>query len=175
MWAAAAHFSEVSRIVLIEDESEWIAAGKRLARNSKVDSIRKAEWRQQSVLQPLSSEAFDLVMMSYVLNELRSADVAALASVAWKRTGKLLFLIEPGTPAGFARVREVRQVLIAAGARMAAPCPYEDVCPMQEGNWCHFAERLERTSEHRQAKLAALGYEDEKYSYVTFAREPIAL
>ena len=58
---------------------------------------------------------------------------------------------------------------------MIAPCPHENACPMSGGNWCHFAERLPRTSAHRQLKGADLGYEDEKYSYVVFARQPSAL
>jgi ribosomal protein RSM22 (predicted rRNA methylase) len=175
MWASGESFSELFRVVGVEDAGDWIAIGKQLAQHSKLESIRNAEWRQQSVMQPVSSEMFDLVTVSYVLNELRAVDPVALAHSAWKCTGKVLLLIEPGTPAGFERLREVRQVLIAAGAHMVAPCPHANLCPMRNGNWCHFAERVERTSEHRQTKLAVLGYEDEKYSYVVFAREPIAL
>ncbi|HWY67032.1 MAG TPA: small ribosomal subunit Rsm22 family protein [Terriglobales bacterium] len=175
MWAAAELFMELSRIVLVEDMTEWIAIGKQLSKNSKLESIRSAEWRQGSVMQSLSSNAFDLVTISYVLNELPSNDVPALARAGWQRAGKLFLIIEPGTPAGFERIREARQELIAAGAHVVAPCPHGNECPMRDGNWCRFAERLERSSEHRHAKLATLGYEDEKYSYVAVAREPISL
>ena len=34
---------------------------------------------------------------------------------------------------------------------------------MKDGNWCHFAKRLERSQIHMAAKDALLGYEDEKF------------
>ena len=58
---------------------------------------------------------------------------------------------------------------------MLAPCPRADACPVSGSDWCHFAARVERTSLHRRVKEAELNYEDEKFSYIAVAREPVAL
>lgn len=174
-WAAAEQFPDLERIVLIEDSAGWIEIGKRLSSKSGNCAIRDAEWRQGSVTHEFSPESFDLVIASYVMNELQMQDRARVALAAWQGTKKLLAIIEPGTPEGFGNIRSLRRELIAAGAYIVAPCPHPNECPMQTGDWCHFSERLERTSEHRGAKRGDLGYEDEKYSYVVFSREPVAL
>jgi len=175
MWAAVDQFPKLKKIVLVEDVSEWIAIGKELAKYSERDAIRSAEWQQGIATEQLSFGRFDLVTISYVLNELRSSDVIAVSRAAWNCTGALLLIIEPGTPAGFERVRQVRRELIEQCGHIVAPCPHEGECPMAAGDWCHFAQRLERSSVHRHAKSAMLGYEDEKYSYVAVGREPIHL
>lgn len=175
MWAAAEQFPELSRITLVEDRGEWIEVGRRFADDCDRAAIRSAEWQQGSVSAELPSGAFDLVIFSYVINELPPAERLAVVRAAWERTARILAIVEPGTPAGFEPVRQVRGELIAAGAHMVAPCPHANDCPMQGNDWCHFAERLQRSSEHRSAKNAELGFEDEKYSYVVFAREPAQL
>ena len=42
---------------------------------------------------------------------------------------------------------------------------------MEGTNWCHFKERLKRSSLHRELKEGELGYEDEKYSYVILSKQ----
>jgi ribosomal protein RSM22 (predicted rRNA methylase) len=177
MWAASETFAHLTRVSLVEDRPEWIAVGKELARKSLKEALRKSEWKQATVVADgaLPGGSFDLVTMSYVLNELVEDVRSRVIEAAWRHCSEILVVTEPGTPTGFEIIRQVRRQLIGDGAHIVAPCPHPFDCPMTGGSWCHFAERLPRTSEHRLAKSAELSYEDEKYSYVVFARRAAAL
>src|SRR5260370_42123353 len=70
---------------------------------------------------------------------------------------------------------QIRDQLLQAGACMVAPCPAATPCPLIMPDWCPVAARVERSSLHRRIKDAELGYEDEKFSYVGLAREPVEL
>jgi len=109
----------------------------------------------------------DVVLASYALTEIPPAQVPALLSRLWELTGRLLVLIEPGTPHGFKRVLGYRTQLLAQGAEIVAPCSHHQVCPLA-GNprWCHFGVRLNRTKEHLIIKNAKVPYEDEKFIYL---------
>ena len=91
----------------------------------------------------------------------------------WQKTGDTLLVVEPGTPAGYARIIALRERLIALGAHVAAPCPHDDKCPLAAPDWCHFTQRLQRSRAHKQVKGAELPYEDEKFAYVALTRTPI--
>jgi ribosomal protein RSM22 (predicted rRNA methylase) len=175
MWAAAEIFPDLSRVALVERDEDWIILGKGLTTASRIDAIRAVHWEQGSVTGQLPTGRFDLVAMSYVLNEVAAGERIAAVRTAWERTGSLLLIAEPGTSVGFENIRELRRDLISLGAHIVAPCPHGHACPMEGGNWCHFAERLRRSSLHRVAKSAELGYEDEKYSYVVFSRAAVRL
>src|SRR6185437_16075333 len=97
-----------------------------------------------------------------------------LVDVTWAKTRDTLVIVEPGTPAGYARIIAARAQLIAAGANVAAPCPHDNECPLTPPDWCHFAQRLPRSRAHMQMKGAEVPFEDEKFSYVTLTRAPIA-
>jgi ribosomal protein RSM22 (predicted rRNA methylase) len=176
MWAAAHGFPDLERFTLVERDGELSEIGRRLAFEADNSSIRTASWVRQDMSSDLSLERHDLVVISYALGELTENASTALLRRAWMLAGKLLVVIEPGTPRNFQRVLEARTLLLQLGAHIVAPCPHPNPCPLAAtGDWCHFSQRLERTSAHRKLKGGALGYEDEKFSYVAAAKTPVQL
>jgi ribosomal protein RSM22 (predicted rRNA methylase) len=119
-----------------------------------------------------ASEGADLVVASYLIGEVGEAGRSALAERLWAKTQDTLLVVEPGTPAGHARIIALRKQLIDMGAHVAAPCPHDGECPLSAPDWCHFAQRLPRLRAHIQVKGAELPFEDEKFSYVALSRTP---
>ncbi len=159
LWAA----DRFDSVTLVEQDRGLMDEGRALA-------VRPARWEQADLRKAGPFPQHDVVLLSYVYGEIGGA---ALLRAAWDAAGKALLVIEPGTTAGFATVRKVRDQLIELGAQIAAPCPHANSCPMTDKDWCHFAVRVERTSLHRRLKGGDLGHEDEKFSYVIACREPV--
>jgi ribosomal protein RSM22 (predicted rRNA methylase) len=169
LFAAVEEFPQLQQATLLESDPAWIALGKRLAAESALPAVREAQWVHADLRSGFSCEPHDLVMISYALGELPQSAAEAVLRKAWSCARKFLAIVEPGTRRGFSTINAARSSLIAATAAstVIAPCPHLDACPMATaGDWCHFSQRVERTSQHRQLKGGALGYEDEKFSYL---------
>lgn len=192
-WAAHALWPSLTRATLVERDPRMVALGQRLA--SDAPTGLRLDWRQADLAGAWgiarsfdradgsadrsadgsadgSDPRADLCLCAYVLNELPHDQREKLVARLWAACGGALALVAPGTPAGFAAIRAARAWLIAAGAYVIAPCPHADACPMEAGDWCHFAQRLARSRLHRQLKGGAAPYEDEKFSYIVAARQP---
>jgi ribosomal protein RSM22 (predicted rRNA methylase) len=118
-------------------------------------------------------DAADLVVATYMIGEIGDGERRALAELMWEKTRDTLLVVEPGTPAGYARIIALREHLIAMGAHVAGPCPHDGKCPLVEPDWCHFSQRLQRSRAHKQVKGAELPFEDERFSYVALTRAAI--
>ncbi|WP_291866194.1 small ribosomal subunit Rsm22 family protein [Bradyrhizobium sp.] len=172
-WAAAEAFSSLSAFTLLDANSALRTLA--LALGAGSTRLRGMTYRQGEARAALASaEAADLVVASYMIGEISEGERAALAELIWAKTRDTLLVVEPGTPAGFARILAMRTQLIAAGAHVAAPCPHDDRCPLAAPDWCHFSQRLPRSQAHRQIKGAELAYEDERFAYVALTRVPAA-
>ncbi|MGW5599024.1 small ribosomal subunit Rsm22 family protein [Streptomyces rochei] len=169
-WAVGATWPGERPVTVLDWAEPALALGREIA--GALPALREARWRRARIGAGLTVEETDLVTVSYVLNELTAADRAALVDgAAW--AARAVVIVEAGTPDGYARVIEARDRLVAAGFRVAAPCPHSAACPIVPGtDWCHFAARVSRSSLHRQVKGGSLAYEDEKFSYVAATRLP---
>ncbi|HZD93686.1 MAG TPA: small ribosomal subunit Rsm22 family protein, partial [Candidatus Sulfotelmatobacter sp.] len=175
LFAASEIFPALQQAQLIESDDRWLALGRNLAQASRLEAVRRAEWHKQDLRSGFTCEPHDLVVISYALGELAPAAAEAVIRKAWTCTRQFLVVMEPGTPRGFMVMNAARSVLIASGAAILAPCPHKAACPMAAaGDWCHFSQRIERSSQHRQLKGGTLGYEDEKFSYVVASRQDVA-
>ncbi|KAL5150640.1 Methyltransferase-like protein 17, mitochondrial [Glycine soja] len=164
-------------------------------------SITKSE-REHDLVIALMLTASNLFywLKSYVLGEIPSIkDRITIVRQLWDLTRDILVLVEPGTPHGSNIIAQMRSHILwmeerkyrkssrknnevckdliteKAGAFVVAPCPHDGACPLvKSGKYCHFVQRLERTSSQRAYKRSKRdplrGFEDEKFSYVVFRR-----
>ncbi|WP_458757347.1 small ribosomal subunit Rsm22 family protein [Afipia sp. TerB] len=173
-WAAAEIFSSLDRFDLLDANMALRALAIDLAAEShRLGALRYQQGDASGLI--ADADSADLVIASYVVNELGDAARDALADAMWAKTKDMLVIVEPGTPAGYARIIALRARLIAQGAHVIAPCPHDRACPLQAPDWCHFVQRLPRSRAHKHLKGADLPYEDEKFSYVALSRTAPAI
>jgi ribosomal protein RSM22 (predicted rRNA methylase) len=172
-WAAAEAFPSLKAFALLDSNDAFRSLALELARSSTRLGDIKYRRGEARVALP-DAEAADLVVASYVIGELTEQERQPLAEAAWAQTRDTLLIVEPGTPAGYARIITLREQLIAQGAHVAAPCPHDRNCPLAAPDWCHFSQRLPRSQAHKQIKGAELPFEDEKFSYVALTRARVA-
>nr|DAD46326.1 TPA_asm: hypothetical protein HUJ06_004556 [Nelumbo nucifera] len=192
----------LERINLVEPSKSMQRAGQSLLQDLKDLPLIHSYDSIQALTQNLekSDREHDLVVASYVLGEVPSLkDRITMVRQLWDLTRDVLVLIEPGTPHGFNIISQMRShilwmtkrkcrksddacneaskdlVGLKSGAFVVAPCPHDGPCPLENSSkYCHFVQRLERTSSQRAYKRSKgeplRGFEDEKFCFVALRR-----
>lgn len=169
-WACAEAFETLKTFALLDANPALRALAIELAR----ETDRTIDYTLGDAPTKIAeAHAADLVIASYVINELTDSAREKLVAAMWAKTNDTLVIVEPGTPAGYQRILDARAQLIKAGAHVIAPCPHDVACPLVKPDWCHFSQRLQRSRVHKQLKSAELPYEDEKFIYLAVSSIPV--
>ena len=72
--------------------------GEDLVKSSNLESLRKSKWLQRDLVKDNIEEKAELVIASYVLNEMKKDERMKVLEKLWNSTEKILLIIEPGTP-----------------------------------------------------------------------------
>ncbi len=168
LWAAQQVLEGLYSYTLLERDPHLIKLGKSLI-NAFSLSV-ETPWIMGDYTKGLPTSKYDLVVISYSLGEVGPQLWENILAQAFDSCKKMVVILEPGTPVGYKKLMKMREILIRLGGYIVAPCPHNKPCPMQGSDWCHFSQRLPRSSLHRLVKNGSLGYEDEKFSYLIVSK-----
>lgn len=173
-WAAFATFPSLQSVEVFDASDHALRIGQRLIQAQPDIPAGAVTWRRADLASAPSLPRADVAVVSYLLGEL-SEPVREALVVNVANTAATVVVVEPGTPAGYRRVLSARRQLLHMNRRIVAPCPHHHACPLaSKDDWCHFGVRLSRSPEHRRAKGAVLGHEDEKFSYLVATTDHVA-
>lgn len=162
---ALSDLHEVKHINLYEKEE----AMRKLGMSMNLD--KPVLYHEFDITKNKIEDKYDLVMSSYVLNEIDESIRKEVILKMFNATNDLLVIVEPGTPNGYKIMLEAREALKNSGAHIIAPCPNVTNCPMKNSDWCHFATRVQRSKLHKVLKEGDSPFEDEKYTYIVFSKK----
>jgi len=114
--------------------------------------LANVKWQKFDAVTSEMLQRSDLTVESYMLNELRRDDVSMVLMKMWQATNKVMLLVEPGTPRGFANICEARKLILEVGGHVVAPCTHELKCPLAADDWCAFSCRVQRTAWQKMLK-----------------------
>lgn len=169
-WAAGERLP-LSEVTCLEREGAMRRLGRELM-GEGAPALRDANWLAQDLNAAEALPRAELVIASYALGEMTEQARSRALQKLWDAAEKMLLLVEPGTPAAYGQLLAARQMLLEQGAHLCAPCPHEQPCRLEDGDWCHFACRVPRSRLHKLLKGGDAPFEDEKFSYLAFVRQP---
>lgn len=164
---AASELFGITSATLVERENSMLSVAKEFCKAGDLSP----EFVKSDLSSFVPDRKYDLVTASYATNEMDKVSREQLLDKLLSAMGKLLLIVEPGTPDAFALQKEIRQYLTKKGATLVAPCPCDAKCPLPENDWCHFSCRVERSRLHKFLKGGDAPYEDEKFTYSAFCTD----
>jgi ribosomal protein RSM22 (predicted rRNA methylase) len=167
-WAALETWPGLAQITLTDSNPRFLGLARALAAGH--NKLAHAAFVSADLGHAAALPHADLVVASFVLAEIAPAAQPRTIDKLWAASCDVLLLVEPGTPAGFERLRAARVQLIGQGATVLAPCTHANTCPMTGTDWCHFSQRLPRSRDHMRAKGGSVPYEDERYAWLAVSR-----
>jgi ribosomal protein RSM22 (predicted rRNA methylase) len=174
-WAATEAFpASLAAISMLDSSPTFRGLAARLAAAGDGPLATAAIAAGELTATAVLGDGYDLVVAAYALTELPDVKLLSAVEALWRACSGVLVLVEPGRPREYQRLMAARSTLLGQGARMVAPCPHTHICPLPEGDWCHFAVRLARSRDHMRLKSGELPYEDEKFCYLVLARPEIS-
>ncbi len=164
------------------DRSSKALARARALAAAAGEPLGAREWnpsRGRSLAEVVGGRRFDVVMLGHVLNELFGGEKAAERRAALLeetagllRPGGSVLVVEPALSATSRALLAVRDLLVARGYAIRAPCLWRGPCPAlaRGADWCH-AERAIETPRlvSEIGKAAGLRKEAVKMSYLILA------
>lgn len=174
---AARRFFQPHHHLLFEADLRMIQSGKAIFDIGGLESQWQQGYLPTLPHRPSEHQSPTLWLAGYVINEIKPAQRQQLYQnlQAMLSPTDVLVFIEPGTTAGYQLLLEARTSFLNASAQpfhLLAPCPHAHACPLPQGDWCHFAERLARSPLHRFLKGGERNFEDEKYAYLILSGTP---
>ena len=167
-WAAYYSFF-LEEINCLEKDKNMILVGQELMKSDKeINQI--TNWKEFDITKDEIDISSDLVIASYVFNEMEPNTRKTAIEKMWDATKEIMVIVEPGTFIGSDIIKEIREYIILLGGYIIAPCPHMDKCPLKDDDWCHFSIRSQRSRLEKILKGGEAPYEDEKYSFVAFSK-----
>jgi ribosomal protein RSM22 (predicted rRNA methylase) len=179
--AFAAVDAGAAEVTAADRSARALAAATALAREAG-EALSTREWnpaRPGALAGLAGGRTFDLVTMGHVLNELwkgqdEDARRAALLEEALGllAPGGSLVVIEPALRDTSRALLRLRDLLVARGYAVRAPCLFRGACPalLKESDWCHAERAVAPPPLVAQiAKAAGLRREAVKMSYLVLA------
>jgi SAM-dependent methyltransferase len=179
--AFAALDAGAAEVVAADRSARALAAARALARAAG-EPLATREWnpsRGRPLAELAPGKRHDVVTLGHVLNELfggpdADARRAALLeeALALVAPGGSLVVLEPALRDTSRALLRVRDLLVARGATVRAPCLFRGPCPalLRETDWCHAERAIEPPPLVAQlAKAAGLRKEAVKMSYLVLA------
>src|SRR5690606_8116639 len=115
-FAALEGFPALERIAMRDHNPRFLQTARELAGESRHGALQEADIATGEAAGGELAPRADLVIAAYMLVELPEASLAPAIARLWQAAQGALLLVEPGTPEGFRRIRQARDMLVAAGA-----------------------------------------------------------
>jgi ribosomal protein RSM22 (predicted rRNA methylase) len=139
------------------------------------NTFKNIKWVKENVINLANNNTnfeSDLVISSYMINELSSNDIEIVIDYLWNMTKKILIIVEPGTPDDFKRMYDIRKYLIQKSGIIVAPCLHTFECDiLNKQDWCAFTTRVERNKIQKAVKSGDVPFEDEKFTFLAVLKK----